>query len=322
METGRDTSGEAGMKYLLPGALAAAFLAFGIALLYTASGSLQIGRALAIGASPLAMAGWGFVLAGVAFKLSLVPAHLWTPDVYQGAPTPVTGLLSGGSKGATVLLLLLLLPAAGGVAPLAWPLRVLALLSMVVGNLAALRQTRVKRLLAYSSVGQMGYVVLAFLGGGAAGYRAAAFYAVAYGVMTLAAFASLAALEGGEGDLLESLRGAGRVRPLQASVLGLSLFALAGIPPTVGFTGKLLIFTAAIRGGELFLAVAGILTAAAASYYYLRVVVTLFMEQPTERSWPVADASTRGVLLATSAALLILGLYPSPLLELLRLSFP
>lgn len=324
MDLQRPASAEAGLKYLLPGALSAAFLAFGIALLYVATGSLDLAVAFrGAAASPLVMAGWGFLLAGVAFKLSLVPAHLWTPDVYQGAPTPVVALLSGCSKGATILLLLMILPLSGELSFLSPPLRLLALLSMVVGNLAALLQTRTKRLLAYSSIGHMGYVVLALVGGGVAGYRAAAFYAIAYGVMSLAAFGALACLETpGGGELLRELRGAGKARPLAATVLALALFALAGIPPTVGFTGKFLIFTAAIRGGEIPLAVVGILTAAISAYYYLRVVVVLFMEEPEGGEFPATSPVTAAVLGVAAAGILILGLFPSPLLELLRSIFP
>jgi len=323
MDLGRESSAEAGMKYLLPGALSAAFIAFGIALFYAASGSLELTALRVAPGSPIVLAGWGFLLIGVAFKMSLVPAHLWTPDVYQGAPTPTVALLSGCSKGATVLLLLMLLPVAGDVSFLSTPLRLLALLSMVVGNLAALLQTRIKRMLAYSSVGQMGYVVLALVGGGPSGYRAAAFYAVAYGIMSLAAFGSLAALEpSGRGELVEEYGGAGRTRPLAAGVLCLALFSLAGIPPTAGFTGKFLIFTAAIRGGEIPLAVIGILTAAVSAYYYLRVVVVLFMEERKDGALPATSSATATVLVMAAAGILLLGLFPSPLLDLLNSIFP
>lgn len=324
MDLQRGTSSEAGLKYLLPGALSAAFLAFGIALVYAATGSLEIAVALkSAAANPMVLAGWGFVLISVAFKLSLVPAHLWTPDVYQGAPAPVVAFLSAGSKGATVLLLLMLLPAAGDVSFLATPLRLLALLSMVVGNLAALLQTRVRRMLAYSSVGQMGYVALALVSGSTGGYRAAAFYAIAYGVMSLAAFGSICLLErSGRGELLTDYHGAAKVSPFASAVLALALFALAGIPPTVGFTGKFLIFTAALRGGEIPLAVIGILTAAISAYYYLRVVVALFMQTPAEAEGSARSLPETWVLAAAAAIVLALGLYPAPLLDLLRTSFP
>ncbi len=324
MDLGRESSAEAGLKYLLPGALSAAFIAFAISLFYAAGGSLDPAVAFARGgSSPLMLAGWGLLLAGMAFKMSLVPAHLWTPDVYQGAPTPVAAILSGCSKGAAILALIILLPMASKGGALAGPLGVLALLSMVVGNLAALLQSRVKRMLAYSSVGQMGYVALALCSGVSGGYRAAAYYAVAYGIISLAAFGALAAMERpGRGELLDELGGAGRSRPMAASVLALALFALAGIPPTAGFTGKFLIFAAAIRGGELTLAVIGILCAAVSAFYYLRVVVVLFMREPTGEEFPSLNPAVSIVLAIASAGILILGLFPSKLLALFAGALP
>jgi NADH-quinone oxidoreductase subunit N len=325
MDLRRALASEAGLKYLLVGAVSAAFLAMGIALIYLATGSLALpvaGRGVA-GSLPF-LAGWGFLLVGIAFKLSLVPAHLWTPDVYQGAPAGVIAFLSAGSKGATILLLLLLLPGLEQPDYLLPPLRVLALLSMVVGNLAALFQNNIRRMLAYSSIAQMGYVVLAFISGSAGGYRAAAYYGIAYGLMSLAAFGAIVLLErGGSGETLESYHGLGRVRPVPGLVLTIALFALAGIPPTAGFTGKFLIFAAALKSGETFLALAGILTAAASVYYYLRVVVALQMRPSTGACPETADTFGKGALLATVAALIVLlGLFPSPLLRLLGTMLP
>jgi NADH-quinone oxidoreductase subunit N len=309
----RPDSAEAGLKYLLLGAVSTAFTTFGLALLYAASGSLELTQALrlATGGS-LALAGWGFLLAGLAFKVSLVPAHLWTPDVYQGAPTPVASFLAAGSKGGAVVALLLLLAGVGGLGPLRLPLWGLAAITMTVGNLAALRQVSLRRLLAYSSIAQMGYVVLALLGG-IAGFEAAAFYVVAYGVMTLAAFGALTSLEGaGRLDLLADLRGLGYVRPFPAAVLALAMFALAGIPPTVGFTGKFAIFFAAIRAGEVSLAIIGILSAAVAAYYYRRVVVQLYQVDGEKVGGAVRgrDLGECLVMLVSSAAILVLGVFP------------
>ena len=178
----RGASAEAGLKYLLLGAVSAALLAFGIALFYAATGSLEIVALHGSAGNPLVLAGWGLVLAGLAFKVSLVPAHLWTPDVYQGAPLPVTAFLATGSKGASFVALLISLEG-GGPAPVRPLLGGLALFSMVVGNLAALRQENLKRLLAYSSIAQMGYVALALLVGTPRGYSAVAFYLVEIGVL-------------------------------------------------------------------------------------------------------------------------------------------
>lgn len=323
----RGTSGETGLKYLLPGALSTAFLAFGSALLYTVAGTLSIPdvvqHTLANGSpNPLALAGWGCLLAGIAFKMSLAPAHLWTPDVYQGAPAPVVAFLSGGSKGAAILLLLLLLPQAGDAAVLRVPLWCLAFLSILIGNLAALLQSRVRRILAYSSIAQMGYVVLALLSGKSGGYQAAVYYAIAYGTISLAAFGAIAVIErGGCGDLVDDYRGLGSRQPFAAGVLALALFALAGIPPTAGFTGKFLIFTAAVRSGEITLAIIGILLAAVSVYYYLKVVVALYFTHPevagSKQRVSNPDGPEYGVLIIASLVIFALGLWPTPLLELL-----
>ena len=325
----RTTSGETGLKYLLPGALSTAFLAFGIALLYCTSGSLALGDAVRLVAAagspdPLALVGWGCLLVGIAFKLSLAPAHLWTPDVYQGAPAPVAAFLSGGSKAAAVLLLLMLLPQAGDSALLRIPLWGLAAASLLVGTLAGLLQSRVRRVLAYSSIAQMGYVMVALVSGRAGGYQAAAYYALVYGVISVAAFGAVAVLErSGCGETLDDLRGVGFSHPFASGVLALSLFALAGIPPTAGFTGKLLIFAAALRSGEIVLAVVGILLAAVSVYFYLNVIVSLYFRKRTTYHAPVTTAYPDYIILAVaSAAILVLGLWPDMLLAPLSQFLP
>lgn len=316
----KEESGEAGLKYLLLGAVSAAFIAFGIALIYAGTGTLEIVpamKALSSGGKidPLLLGGAGFILAGMAFKISLVPAHLWTPDVYEGASAPVVAFLSTSSKGAAVVFMLLLVTGTGPIDALRAPLWGLSLLSMVVGNLAALIQKNIKRMLGYSAVAQMGYVTLALLSGGE-GYRAAVFYLVAYTAMNLAAFGVIASLTGEEepGDL-NDFRGLGYSSPFQGGVLALAMFALAGIPPTAGFVGKFLIFSAAIRGGEVTLAVIGIMTAVVSVFYYLRVVVNLYMypaeEAVARNSGTVIETFSLAVI---SLVTVILGLYPGPLL--------
>jgi NADH-quinone oxidoreductase subunit N len=323
----RPGSVEAGMKYLLMGATAAAFIAFGIALLYAATGSLKIAGALPhLSATdqtlPVALAGWGFLLMGIAFKVSLVPAHLWTPDVYQGAPTPVTAFLSTGSKAAAfAALLLLLLPMGGGVSLLHGPLWCLSLLSMIVGNLAALRQRNLKRMMAYSSIAHMGYVTLALTPGTSEGYAAVIFYLVAYTVTNLSAFGVLAALSGDiPSDGIEELQGLGRRRPFLGGVLALALFSLAGVPPTAGFFGKFTVFASALRGGETTLAVIGILTAAISVYYYLRVIVTLYSaEHEVSPSACRAAFPEVFALSVAGLAVLLIGIMPEHLLRYIKL---
>lgn len=304
---------EAGLKYLLIGALSAAFLAFGLALLYFSSGSLQIADAVRIGSGdPVALCGWGFVLAGTAFKLSLVPAHLWTADIYQGATAPVAAFLSGGSKSAAILFAVMLVSAAGNPDQLRTPLLVLAVLSMILGNLAALLQGSIRRMLAYSSIAHMGYVGLALLCGASGGYSAALYYAIVYAAMTLAAFGSVAVFERSDfTDQLECYKGGGGRQPFAAAVLALSMFALAGIPPTAGFTGKFMIFMSALRGGETVIAIIGILTAAASAFYYLRVVVNLYMHRSEQGGTVETTPAEKAVLFIAAALIIIAGLFPA-----------
>lgn len=318
--------GEAGLKYLLNGTLSAAIMGMGMALVYAGCGTLRLAELALAASTPdaLLLAGFGLILLGLAFKLSLVPAHLWTPDVYQGAPAPVTALLSTASKGAAAVALLLLFPLLHtwqGGHDLLW---VLALLSMLAGNLAALLQTSIKRMLAWSSIGQMGYVALAFVAYPAGGDRAALFYAVAYAAAGLAAFGAAAVLsDAADRDDIDGYRGLGYRSPLAGAALALAMFSLAGIPPTAGFMAKFAVFSAALRAGEVSLALIGIAAALVAVFFYLRVVVMLYMKNPAEP----ADVRSPGIpeilaLIIPSAAILLLGVYPQPLLDLLKNILP
>jgi len=322
MDLRRDSSSEAGLKYLLLGAAAAGFLAFGMALLYFATGTLtSVALLKASAGQPLALIGWGFMLIGIAFKLSLVPAHLWTPDVYQGAPAPVAAFLSGGSKAAAVLFTVLLLAAAGDGGALRLPLLMLSLASMLLGNLAALLQQSIRRMLAYSSIAQMGYVALALVCGSTGGYRAALYYGVVYLLITFAAFGAITLFERcGTADSIAAYKGGGVREPFAAAVLALAMFALAGIPPTAGFTGKFMIFAAALRGGETIVAVIGILTAAVSAYYYLRVVVNLYMVSSDSPSAGGVTLAEKVVLLVVGLLILLAGVMPTLLLDLLVIS--
>ena len=322
VERGSERGGEAGLKYLLNGTLSASVMGMGMALLYAGSGTLKLAElASAAGTlDPLLLAGFGLIVVGLAFKLSLVPAHLWTPDVYQGAPAPVTALLSSASKGAAVVALLLLFPLLDdwqGGHGLLW---VLALLSMLTGNLAALLQTSIKRMLAWSSIGQMGYVALAFVAFPAGGDRAALLYVVAYTVAGLAAFGAVAVLSDlSERDDIKAYRGLGYSSPLAGAALALAMFSLAGIPPTAGFMAKFAVFAAALRAGEVTLALAGIASALVAVFFYLRVVVVLYMKTATEK--PDVRSLSLAEMLALSlpgVVILLLGVYPQPLLDLLK----
>jgi len=326
VERGSERGGEAGLKYLLNGTLSASVMGMGMALLYAGSGTLKLAElASAAGTlDPLLLAGFGLIVVGLAFKLSLVPAHLWTPDVYQGAPAPVTALLSTASKGAAVVALLLLFPLLDdwqGGHGLLW---VLALLSMLTGNLAALLQKSIKRMLAWSSIGQMGYVALAFVAYPAGGDRAALFYAVAYAAAGLAAFGAVAVLsDDSDRDDIDGYRGLGYRSPPAGAALALAMFSLAGIPPTAGFMAKFAVFSAALRAGEVTLALAGIASALVAVFFYLRVVVLLYMKSPKEQSGvrPLNAAEILALALP-GAAIVLLGVYPQPLLHLLSTILP
>jgi NADH-quinone oxidoreductase subunit N len=322
IERGSDRGGEAGLKYLLNGTLSAAVMGMGMALVYAASGTLRLAElaSAATAPDPLLLAGFGLILIGLAFKLSLVPAHLWTPDVYQGAPAPVTALLSTASKGAAIVALLLLftlLHAWRGGHDLLWGL---ALLSILAGNLAALVQTSIKRMLAWSSIGQMGYVALAFVAYTAGGDRAALFYVVAYAAAGLASFGAVAVLSDcSDRDDIDGYRGLGYRNPLAGAALALAMFSLAGIPPTAGFMAKFAVFSAALRAGEVSLALVGIAAALVAVFFYLRIVVMLYMKDPPEKS----DGCSLNVpeilaLVLPSLALVLLGVYPQPLLDLIK----
>lgn len=316
-------SAEAGLKYLLIGGTAAAFTAFGLALIYAATGTLEIAAAMKDGAGGASqgifLAGWGLLLAGMAFKVSLVPFHLWTPDVYEGAPTPVAAFLAAGSKAAAVAALIMLLTATR-TSLLHDPLWALSLFSMIVGNLAALRQQNIKRMLGYSAVAQMGYVVMALLAGNSDGYGAAAFYLVVYSAMNLAAFGAVGALTGDDSSgIIDEFRCMGYHAPFRSGVLALALLALAGIPPTAGFTGKFALFRAALTGGEVALAVVGMLTAVASVYYYLRIVATLyFRPSGATTTEPVVTAATMIPLAIAAFLLLLFGIWPGFLLGVTR----
>ena len=315
-------SNEAGLKYFIMGAVASGILTFGLALIYAARGTLMIRASLAGGGDSgdftLTLLGLALVLVGIGFKISLVPFHLWTPDVYQGAPAPVTAFLSTGSKVALFAALLrfsldLRGPLWAYALPAIW---VLAALTMTVGNITALAQTRVKRLLAYSSVAQMGYLFMTLVAVKESGPAAIIFYLAVYAVMDLGAFGLVGALSppSSDRDSLEDFKGLGFTRPWLAGVLALCLISLAGLPPTAGFMGKLLLFKAVLEARFAILAVIGIFSAIISIYFYMKVLAALYMRQPEPEAAVGADFSVSlgsGIILAL---ILALGLLPSTLL--------
>lgn len=280
------TGAEAALKYFLLGAFSTGFLLYGIALIYGATGHTNFAE-IAIAAEPslLFFGGSALLLVGIFFKLGAVPFHMWTPDVYQGTPTPLTGFMATAAKSATfvafILVLTRMLPEteAGDWSSV---IQVIAILTMIIGNLIALVQDNVKRMLAYSSIAHAGYLLVGLAAGTAAGYSGVLYYLFAYTVMNVGAFGVIAYYERNHGldfTSIESYAGLGFKVPAMGVMLSIFLFSLAGIPPFVGFVGKYYVFAAAVNAGLVPLAIVGVLASAASVYYYLRVMVYLYFKE-------------------------------------------
>ena len=320
-----EVSVEAGLKYFVVGAFASGFVAYGMALLYGASAStnlVDIGRQVAeIGSlNPLAVVGFAMVAGGLAFKLALVPCHAWAPDVYQGSPTPVTAFLSVVPKGAALIVLLRMVEGMDllRISP-RWLLAasIVAVASQTFGNVVAIVQRDIKRMLAYSGIAHMGYALVAVIVGGADGGAAVLVYLAAYTLMNMGAFACIAQLSEREDrpHLISDLSGQGYNRPVAALALTISLFALSGIPPFIGFTAKFVVFRAAINGGFVWLAVIGVINSLISVFYYVRVIYVLYMRPLPDRQ-PDYGFYLSICAAASAAALgtLMLGIYPTAIL--------
>jgi len=321
-------STEAAVKYFLMGSFASAFLIFGLALVYGTAGSLEFGRVwaalpgLGAGRGTPFWAGLALIVAGFGFKLALAPFHMWAPDVYEGAPTPVTAFYSVGPKLAGLVVLLRFLGPLGsgsGRRPvLFWLLWAVAALTMVIGNLGALRQRNLKRLLAYSSIAHSGYALIAVL---AADGASLLFYLLAYLFMNAGAFGILIAMsrDGVEYQNLEDFAGAGQRHPWLAAMFAAFLVSLAGFPPTAGFLAKFYVFSAAVRQGHIALAVIAVLASLVSVFYYLRVIVFMYMREPEReveigRENPALDL----VLFLCLYGVIQLGIWPGNVLVLIR----
>ena len=324
--TDRRLALEAGIKYLILASASAAFLLFGMALVYAAAGTMEFSKLREVspgGSEFILLSGIALTLTGIGFKLGVVPFHLWTPDVYQGASPPVAAFVATTSKSAMVALLLRYFYLSGALRNHAVFLvfATIAVLSMCAGNFLALRQTNVNRILAYSSIAHFGYILVAFLAGSTMAIGAVAFYLVAYTVTILASFGVVSVLSspGHDAGDLEDYRGLFWRRPAIAVVFTVALLSLAGIPATMGFLGKFYILAAGANASAWPLIVILVLTSVAGLFYYLRIVVALFADPP-EHPAPIEVLSRGGVLvLAVLAVLMIwLGVYPSPLLDLIR----
>lgn len=316
---------EAALKYFLLGAFSTGFLLYGMALLYGATGSLNIYE-IAAGASTdlLFIAGAGLLLTGFFFKISAVPFHMWTPDVYQGTPTTLTAYMATASKSATFVALILILsrmlPSEVG----EWSevITVISIITMILGNIIALVQDNIKRMLAYSSIAHAGYLLVGLAAGTPEGYSAVLYYLFAYTIMNVGAFGVVAYYERQQGlDFtdINNYAGLGFKSPMMGVMLSIFLFSLAGIPPMVGFIGKYLVFAAAINAGLISLAVIGVLASAASVYYYLRPMVYLYMREP-HKDMPLVHAGWlfKGSLLVLTLLTIYFGIAPGDLTELLN----
>ncbi len=319
-------SEESALKYFLLGAFASGFLLYGIVLIFGATGSTnlaQIATILGRGsqASVMLYAGVGLLLVGLGFKVSAVPFHQWTPDVYEGAPTAVTAFMIAGTKAAGFAVLLRILLIAFPQVRAVWlpAIAVLAVITMTVGNITAIVQENIKRMLAYSSIAHAGYILVAIAAGGDTGSRAVIFYLVVYALMNLGAFGVLIAAGrgGSERVTLEDMAGLARERPLLAAVMSLFMLALAGFPPTAGFVGKLLIFQAAVQGGLTWLALIAVLNSVVSVYYYARVIVFMYMREPEgERRLAIGGGWMVGMALAVcTLGILLLGILPAAAIQ-------
>lgn len=322
---------EAGIKYLILAGSSSAFLLFGMALIYAQTGTMELFRlaALLAGAqnSPLVLAGLTFIVTGIGFKLGVVPFHLWTPDVYEGAPAPVTAFIATVSKGAVFALLLRYFYTAGAqhFRSVFALFAIIAIASMLIGNLLALLQNNVKRILAYSSIAHMGYLLVAFEAGGSMASEAIAFYLAAYFITTVGAFGVVTVLSNEErdADTLQDYAGLFWRRPVLASIFTLMLLSLAGIPVTAGFLAKFYVVTAGASAGIWALILILAISSVIGLFYYLRVVVTMYARVREEA--PHAEPRTIGgsyVLVGLTILLVWLGVYPVPFFNVIRKVLP
>ncbi len=324
-------STEAAMKYFILGALASGFLLYGISMLYGATGSLDLTEVAKVAASgtvnkTILVFGIVFMVAGLAFKLGAVPFHMWVPDVYQGAPTAVTLLLGGAPKLASFAICVRLL--VEGLLPMAidWQqmLMVLAVLSLAIGNLTAIAQTNLKRMLAYSTIAQMGFVLLGLLAGvvgtdssnAASAYSAAMYYSITYVLTTLGSFGlvMMLARAGFEAEELADFKGLGKRSPWFAVVMTVLMFSLAGVPPMMGFMAKWAVLQAVVTSGQVWLAIVAVLFSLIGAFYYLRVVKTMWFDEPVDTSVIAVPFDMRLTLSLNGGAIVLLGLVPGTLL--------
>ncbi|OIP63105.1 MAG: NADH-quinone oxidoreductase subunit N [Nitrospirae bacterium CG08_land_8_20_14_0_20_52_24] len=319
-----DKSNEASLKYYLLGSFSSGFFLYGVMMTYGLTGSLDlatIGGLVAGGHfSGLLLLAVIMMAAGFAFKIAAVPFHFWSPDVYEGAPTSVTAFMSVGPKAAAFAALIRVFTVAFGSLRPDWVTLFicLSIATMITGNFIALRQTNIKRMLAYSSIAHAGYLMIGFIVGGETGTSSVLLYLFVYAFMNIGAFGVVILLNrvGGVGDRIDDFSGLAGISPASAFVMMVFMFSLAGIPPTAGFAGKFYIFMGAVKAGYVWLAVIGVLNSAVSAFYYLRVIMKMYMAEPVKE--PVLNVSTAmsAVLFAAVIAVLAIGIFPEFFLEL------
>mgnify|MGYP000939169028 CR=1 FL=1 len=321
---------ESAMKYFVLGSMASGILLYGMSMIYGATGSLglpEIAEAIRTQGSDdiLLIFGLVFVIVGIAFKFGVVPFHMWIPDVYEGAPPAVTLILSSIPKLAAFAMAYRFLSSGLGDLHVHWQsmLAVLALLSIVLGNLAAIMQTNIKRMLAYSTISHMGFVMLGLLPNTAFGFGASMYYVIVYGLMSVAAFGMIILLSarGVEAENLEDFKGLNQRNPFYAAIMGLVMFSMAGVPPMVGFFAKLMVLKAVIEAGLLWLAIAAVVFAVIGAFYYLRVVKYMYFDEADDESVITAPVDFGAALTLNGIMILGLGIFSSSLIAICMTSF-
>jgi NADH-quinone oxidoreductase subunit N len=322
---------ESAIKYFVLGSIASGALLFGMSMIYGVTGSLELGAVsdavTTLGPKQIGLLfGLAFLIVGVAFKFGAVPFHMWLPDVYHGAPTPVTLFLGSAPKLASFALAYRLLAEGLGGLHDDWHdmLVAIAVLSMAVGNVVAIAQTNLKRMLAYSTISHVGFILLGILAGTSAGYEAALYYTIVYVVMAIGGFGMIILLSraGFEADALEDFKGLNAVSPWFAAMMLMLMFSMAGIPPFVGFWAKLAVIQAVLDIGDTWLAVVAVVFSVIGAYYYLRIVKLMYFDEPTERSAIEASPALRFVMSLNGLAVLALGVFPGLLLGLCAAVIP
>ena len=321
------TATEAAMKYFVLGALASGMLLYGMSMIYGATGSLEITRIASMiaddGAKNLVLVfGLVFLVAGIGFKLGAVPFHMWLPDVYHGAPTAVTLFIGSVPKLAAFAFVIRLLVQGLGAEEIQshWQqmLAVMAVLSLIVGNITAIAQTNIKRMLAYSTISHMGFLLIGILAGGLNGYASSMFYVVVYVLMNLGTFGMIMLLSrnGFEADNIDDFKGLNQRSPWHAFLMLLLMFSMAGVPPTVGFYAKFAILQAIVEAGHLWLAVIAVVLSLIGAFYYLRIIKLMYFDAPTDDA-PIAPRADARVLMSINGiAVLAFGIFPQPLMTL------